>query len=179
MWQTLSIFLFLLPCLAAAEDLGAVDQPVPSPNGLFEVYRLPEGTDKDVNGKIYGYGTKLFVRLGHSQSQGILLRENTRWMAAQWSPDSNLIGVEDHWDGHASQIYVYKVTASADRKATVQQVFHTPENAYDLQWYIEGWGPSKNLLHLRRDQRTNDGIEAPASWKGHASIEHVTFKIKS
>jgi hypothetical protein len=179
MLKTLSILLFLLPCLAAAKDLDAVWQSVQSPNGLFEVYRLPDYMAEDVNGKVDGYGTKLFLRKRGDHGQGILLRENGRWMAAQWSPDSRLLGVEDHWDGHASEIYAYKVTLSTDGKTSSHLIFHTPENAYDLKWFIEGWGPGKSLLRLRREQRTNDGIEVPASWKNHQPVEHLIFKIKS
>jgi hypothetical protein len=134
--------------------------------------------DEDVNGHVEGCGTKLFIRLRDQKGSGDLLRENGRWIAAKWSPDSNFIGVEDHWDGHASEVYVYKVTASAEHRFNVRLVFHTPENAYDLQWYIERWGED-GALHLRRAQRTNDGIDVPSSWKSHAPVEHVTFKITS
>jgi hypothetical protein len=179
MLKALSILLVLLSCVAAAKDLDAVVRPVSSPNGLLEVYHMSEGTDKDVNGNPYDYGTKLLLRRHGQQNQGLLLQENGRWMGALWSPDSRLVAIEDHWDGHASEIYVYKVTLTTDNKVSSHLVFHTPENAYDLKWFIEGWGPSENLLHLRREQRTNDGFDPPASWKNHAPVEHIAFMINS
>ena len=179
MFRILLILMMLLTRPAAAEDLKAISDPLASPNGQLEVYRLPEGMDKDVNGNNYGYGTKLFLRIHGDQNHEILLRENDRWMAVEWSPDSRLLAIEDHWDGHASEIYVYKVSISFDGKLQQRLVFHTPENTYDLKWFIEGWGPNNGILRLRREQRTNDGIETPASWKNHASVEHVVIKIES
>jgi hypothetical protein len=172
------ILFFAAPSLLVGKDLDAIDHPLLSPDGFLEVYWLPEGVSNDVNGKPYDYGTKLFLRPKGSRRDGILLRENSRWMAVQWSPNSTLLGVEDHWDGHASEVYVYEITLSPDRKMMIErQVFHSPENAYDLKWFIEGWNVPKRMILLRREQRTNDGLDVPKSWKDHAAVEHAAFPL--
>jgi len=173
MLKTLSIFLFFLPCLAAAEDLDPVWESVASPNGLFEIYRLPDNMAENVNGKVVGYGTKLFLRKRGDSGQGILLRENGRWMGALWSPDSGLFAIEDYWDSHSSRIFVFKVALSTKGRVSSRLVFRSPENAYGLRWLIEGWEPGNDLLHLRMVQ------EVPASWKNHKPVEYLTFKIQS
>jgi hypothetical protein len=178
----LRVFLLLLVFSdfhAIGDDLDAINHSCLSPNGHFEVYRLPEGTGKDANDSLYDYGTKLFLRLCGSKKIGILLRENSRWMAALWSPDSRYLGIEDHWDGHGSNVYVYEVGLSEDRRSvTTKMVFQSPEqNAYDLKWFIEGWDPSSHMIHLCREQRANDGMEVPKSWAHHRAIEHLSFVI--
>jgi hypothetical protein len=172
------LLLALMTSVASAKDLKALFQPLLSPDGVFEVYWLPEGSDKDVDGNSENYGSKILLRRRGDSHQGKLLRENTRWMAALWAPDSKLIAIEDHWDGHASEVYVYEAGIGKDQALWSREIFHTPENAYDLQWFIEDWEPN-HVLHLRREQRTNDGIDVPASWKRHAPTEHVAFEIKS
>jgi hypothetical protein len=164
--------------LTEAKDLEALDHPLFSPNGLFEVYWAPEGKAKDVNGNLYDYGTKLFLRRIGGRGQGVLLRENARWMAARWFPNSTLLGVEDHWDGHVSDVYVYEVTISADHQNVIEkQVFRSPESGYDLRWFIETWIPSKHTICLRREQRTHDGIDVPKSWANHSPVEYLSYRI--
>ena len=152
--------------------------PLQSPNHLFEVYTAPEGTDQDVNGASYDYGTKLYLRGAGTHVQGALLRENSRWMQAQWCPHTGLLGVEDHSDGHESQVYVYEVALSADRHGIVYKlVFHSPDNAYDRQWFIEGWEPSQRIIHLRLEQRNHDDLDFQKDWPKGLVIRHVSYAI--
>ena len=160
---------------AAKPDIAL---PLQSPNHLFEVYTAPEGTDQDVNGASYDYGTKLYLRAAGSRAPGALLRENSRWMQAQWCPHSGLLGVEDHWDGHASQVYVYEVALSADRHSIVYKlVFHSLDNAYDRQWFIEGWEPSQRIIHLRLEQRGHDDLDFEKNWPKGLVTRHASYVI--
>ena len=152
--------------------------PLQSPNHLFEVYSAPEGTGRDANGVPYPYGTKLYLRGAGTHVQGALLRQNTRWMQAQWCPHTGLLGVEDHWDDHASQVYVYEVGLSQDRHNIVYKlVFHSPDNAYDRQWFIEGWDAAQRIIHLRLEQANHDDLDSQKSLPKGLVTRHLSYLI--
>jgi hypothetical protein len=162
---------------AFGDDLDSIDGPLLSPDGTLEVYKLPEGTSKDVNGNDLPYGTKLFVRRRGSSRPGILLLENARWMAAQWAPRSNLLGVENHWDGHASQVYVYELSVKGGSQPVEPKlVFRSPDNGYDVKWFIEGWDVSHRIIRLRKDAyvhpKDGSGQEDFSENRGSTSLHH-------
>ena len=100
-----------------------------SPNGEFEAYTIAANED--------GTGMKLFLRRANSPDAGVLLRQNTRWIDAKWSPDSRFLAVVDHLDGHISDVYVFGVGA-ADAAPTL--LYHTPDlHTFDVRWDVSGW----------------------------------------
>jgi hypothetical protein len=135
-----------------AKDLYPIKGSLPSPDGTLVAYATPQGTATDVNGKKYAYGTKLYVRMAGTAKDGTLLLNNDRWMAAQWGPHSRLLGVEDHTDGHISEVYVYEVAAGGTgSKPACTLVFQAPGNGYDVQWFIEGWDMPHRTIRLRKE----------------------------
>jgi hypothetical protein len=170
-------FVLTAAFFASGKDLDSLDAPLLSPNGILEVYRVPEGVDKDANGKEESYGTKLFIRKSGSKRSGILLRENARWMAAQWAPHSNLLGIEDHRDGHVSEVYIYEVNLESNSQLPeCTLVFHAPNNGYDVQWFIEGWDTVRHIVHLRREEirhlKSASGEEDFSSNQGRVLSHH-------
>ena len=74
-------------------------------------------------------------------------------MAAQWAPHSHLLGVEDHVDGHISTVCVFEISGVQDSPLPdCRLVFESPDSAYDVQWFIQGWDASRRIIHLRRDE---------------------------
>jgi hypothetical protein len=138
---------------AFGDDLEPLRGPLLSPDGTLEVYELPEGMNKDVNGHDVPYGTKLFIRRHGLNSPGILLLENARWMAAQWAPHSHLLGVENHTDSHASQVDVYEPRVQdGSQSLECKLVFRSPDNGYDIMWFIESWDVTHRIIHLGKDE---------------------------
>jgi hypothetical protein len=112
-----------------------------SPNGEFEAYTIAANEDAT--------GMKLFLRRVNSPDAGVLLRQNTRWIDAKWSPDSRLLAVVDHLDGHISDVYVFGVTA-ADAGPTL--FYHTPDlHTYDVKWEVAGWDASRRQIVLDKE----------------------------
>ena len=139
-----------LPLLG--KDLDPIERALASPDETLVAYTTPQGIATDVNGKEYGYGTKLYVRLTGNAKDGVLLLNNDRWMAAQWGPHSHLLGIEDHSDGHISEVYVYEIEAHGIGSSPVcKLVFRAPENGYDVKWFIEGWGMPHRTIRLRKE----------------------------
>ena len=84
-------------------------------------------------------GTRLFIRRKGSKVQGKLLRENGRWMKVLWSPGSRFFAVEDHWDGHVCDVYVYAVTLRGNN-LSLQRVAHSPAlRTYNAYWEVKRW----------------------------------------
>jgi hypothetical protein len=112
-----------------------------SPNGEFDVYAVAASQD--------GTGMKLFLRRANSPDAGVLLMQNTRWIDAKWSPDSRLLAVVDHLDGHISDVYVFGVTG-ADAGPTL--FYHTPDlHTYDVKWEVAGWDASRRQIVLDKE----------------------------
>jgi hypothetical protein len=138
---------------ALGKDLDEFRGPLRSPDKTLEAYSLPEGTSKDVHGVAFPYGIKLFVRQTGSGKPSVLVEENARWMAAQWAPHSNLLAVENHTDGHACRVDVYEfVLKGSPPSLECAAVFHSPDDDYDVKWYIEGWDPTRRVIRLRKDE---------------------------
>jgi hypothetical protein len=170
------LFVLLVTFVCHAADIFPESTPQHSSDGLFEVYQMPGGVGKDVRGKPYFAGTRLFLRGAGSRAQGALLRENDRWMDQQWCPGEHLLGIEDHWDGHQSDVYIYEMELSPDRTIHYRLVFKSPWNDYDRSWSIEGWEPKSRAIRLKLDQGGNDGILGHEKWP--LSLErHYTFRV--
>lgn len=123
-----------------AEAIPAQSQFV-SPNGNFEAYTIPANDD--------GTGMKLFLRRAKSREPGALLRQNNRWIDANWSPDSRFLAVIDHLDGHISDVYVFAV-ASIDAAPTL--LYHTPDlHKYDVKWEVRGWNLTRREVLLDKE----------------------------
>jgi hypothetical protein len=135
-----------------ASTPGWTSKPVPSPDGLFEAHSTPENLTPDIHGDFYG--EKLYVRKCGSNENGVLLRENSRYMEIQWAPRSHLLGVEDHWDGHSCGVYVYAISTEI-KSGHIQYklVFQSPNNDYDRIWTIVGWDMRRRTIHLKCDRR--------------------------
>ena len=94
----------------------------------------------------FGRRMKLLLRPANSPDAGVLLRQNNRWIDAKWSPDSRLLAVIDHLDGHMSDVYVFGVTA-ADTAPVL--LYHTPDlHSYDVKWEVTGWDTARRELML-------------------------------
>jgi hypothetical protein len=152
----------------SAKDLDAIKGSLPSPDGTVIAFKSPQGYATDVHGQKYAYGTKLYVRNAGGSKDGELLLTNDRWMAAQWGPHSHLLGIEDHSDGHVSEVYVYEVTASRTASPPVcKLVFHSPENRYDVKWLIEGWDIPRRTIRLRKEW-----LRHPVDSSGQTDFSH-------
>ena len=139
-----------------------------SPDHRFDAYTIPHNPD--------GTGMRLFVRAAGSSESGVLLRENDRWIRANWSPDSRFLAVIDGSDGHVTDVFVYRVQASRGtvtkasyasfpslgELATFAQAprvvadlwYHTPNPwTYDVQWNVVGWDASRSAILLTKRGR--------------------------
>ena len=139
----------LVIMFAAAAHAGSCEHLV-SPNGKFEAYttaNLPDGT-----------GMRLFLRRARSRDAGILLWQNSRWIDAKWSPDSRLLALTDHPDGHVSDVYVFGVTAAdAAAPPAVTLYYHTPDPfTYDVKWGLVRWHLENREIVLRQEVRDQD-----------------------
>ncbi|MEI6073459.1 MAG: hypothetical protein WCS31_16860, partial [Verrucomicrobiae bacterium] len=72
-----------------------------SPDDRFEAYTTPHNLD--------GTGMRLFLRVAGSKANGVLLRENDRWIRTNLSPDSRFLAVIDGSDGHVTDVFIYRV----------------------------------------------------------------------
>ncbi|MCE0497034.1 MAG: hypothetical protein LV481_03700 [Methylacidiphilales bacterium] len=162
---------------ATVDDSFPIGDPIPSSDLLFEVYSSPEGQAKDVHGQPYYYGEQIFVRLHGTKEKGVLLRQNSRWFDIKWAPHSHLLGLEDHWDGHSSRVYVYDIcNGPGHPHFQARLVFISPNNDYDRQWFMEGWEPAQRKIRLRLEQRGNDAILGHEAWPSFL-VAHRTFVI--
>jgi hypothetical protein len=123
--------------LLVAEALAGEHQFI-SPDAKFEAYTIAANDD--------GTGAKLFLRRANSRNAGVLLRQNNRWIDANWSPDSQFLAVIDHLDGHISDVYVFGVGAG-DAAPTL--LYHTPDlHRYDVKWEVTGWDVARREVTL-------------------------------
>ena len=60
--------------------------------------------------------------------------------------------VEDHGDGHSSQVYVFSFKANPQAAIAVTTKFKSPDNGYDIKWYFVRWDEKGSNLVLRKDQ---------------------------
>jgi len=118
-----------------------------SPNRRFEANTTAKEHD--------GTGMKLFVRRARSSDEGKLLLHNDRWIDAKWSPDSRLLAVVDHLDGHVADVYVFAITAAdAAESPVVTLLYHTPDlRTYDVQWDVLGWRTRQRQIILKKEVR--------------------------
>ena len=84
------------PNIVFAEELEQLGPSIRSSDQLFEVYKTADFVTEDVNGARLECGTKLFLRAVGMKTQGALVCENGRWMAWQWCPNADLLGIENH-----------------------------------------------------------------------------------
>jgi hypothetical protein len=163
-------------CSRAAE-LSPKSMPMRSPDGLFEAYQRPNAIQADVNSQLHPFGTRLYLRAVGMKSEGAILRINDRWMDQQWCPGKDLLGVENHWDGHASAVDVFEVGFSPDHRSVIYKlVFRSPGNVYDRQWTIDGWGQPKRAIYLQLEQR-HEGILGQEHWPPGVIVRHFSFHI--
>jgi len=130
-----------------------------SPNGEFEAYTIAANAD--------GSGMKLLLRPTNSTNAGVLLRQNNRWIDAKWSPDSRLLAVIDHLDGHMSDVYVFGVT---DADAVPTLLYHTPDlHTYDVKWEFAGWDESRRQVVLDKQVKQ----ETPGKITHEKIVAHI------
>jgi len=143
---------FAATTLVWAGTPGWTSKPIPSSDGHFEAHSTSEDLTPDAHGEYYG--EKLYVRVRGSKENGVLLRENSRYMEIQWGPQSHLLGIEDHWDGHSCGVYVYAISTEV-RSGHIQYklVFESPHNEYDRIWIIEGWDMPHHTIRLKCEGR--------------------------
>jgi len=160
----ISCGVWLIAPLWAADQLPEGDA-VRLPNKLVEFYSTPQGSGLDVHGKIFYAGERLYLRPAGSKCQGVLLRDNDRWLDVHWSPEGNFLGVENNWDTHECDVYIYEISLSPDRKTVnCKLVFFSPWNDVDRQWSIQGWHAKQRVVRLKLEQRGNDGIGGHEKW---------------
>jgi hypothetical protein len=136
-----------------------------SPDHRFEAYttaHYPNGT-----------GMRLFLRAAGSSEAGVLLRENSRWIRATWSPDSRFLALIDGSDGHVTDVFVYRVLSSIaiETKASYTSFqslgeiavyahaprvvadlwYHTPNPwTPDVRWDVAGWDTARSTILLTK-----------------------------
>ncbi len=164
--------------LRASTDSVPESKPQRSSDGLFEVYQTPNSTQPDVNGHPFPFGTRLHLRAAGTQSADAIIRTNDRWMDQQWCPGTDLLAVQDCWDTHESDVYVYEVYLAADRRTVrYRLVFRSPWNTVDHLWSFEGWDPKRRTIRLRIEQWGNDDITGHEHWPKRTVIGHYAFQI--
>ena len=124
-------------------------KPIVSSDSVFETHSTSEGTVSDINGNPVNFGEILYVRAHGTGEMGLPLHHTNRYLKVEWGPHSHLLAVEDHNDGHASEIYVYEISLE---KGNIQAklVYHSPDNDYDVHWTIEGWDIVHRTILLQR-----------------------------
>jgi hypothetical protein len=134
--------LLAIPFLLIAETLGGEHRFV-SPNGEFEAYTTAANDD--------GTGMKLYLRRANARDRGVLLRQNNRWIDANWSPDSQFLAVIDHLDGRVSDVYVFAIPAAGAAPTTL---YHTPDlRRYDVKWEVTGWDVARREIILTKEEK--------------------------
>lgn len=157
--------LLAIPFLFVGEALASEYRFV-SPNGQFEAYTTPANQD--------GSGMKLYLRRANSRDPGVLLRQNNRWIDANWSPNSQFLAVIDHLDGHISDVYVFAV-AAAD--ATPTLLYHTPDlRRYDVKWEVADWDVARGEIILRKEEKhESSGRITDEKVAAHIGTEPLNF----
>jgi hypothetical protein len=117
---------------------------------------------------------KLYLRRANSRDPGVLLRQNNRWIDANWSPNSQFLAVIDHLDGHISDVYVFAV-AAAD--ATPTLLYHTPDlRRYDVKWEVADWDVARGEIILRKEEKhESSGRITDEKVAAHIGTEPLNF----
>jgi hypothetical protein len=162
----LAVFLATTPLTGQIPDKWSTTKPQRSSDGLFEVYQISRTTEKDVTGAPYGFGTNLYLRATGSRSPGIVIRSNDRWMDQQWCPGTGLLAVQDCWDTHECDVYVYEVRLSPDRQSILYRlVFRSPWNTVDHLWAIDGWDAKHRVIRLSIEQWADHSLLGHEHWQ--------------
>ena len=180
----------MLVCAAAfLSNVGA--RPVfLSPDRRLELYCQERNAD--------GTGARLFLRPLGSREPGVFMIENDRWIDVRWAPDSRLMAIINHPDGHVSDVYVYRITrrgknTDADVRvhhqkicqltgdvadfvvlsnSTVELIWHTPDPwCYDVMWDVLRWDSKRKQLLLSKWRKDTD--------KGNVVVTRVRVDLPS
>jgi hypothetical protein len=99
-------------------------------------------------------------------SKSELLLETQRWANPRWSQSDNWFCIEDHIDGHITQLHIYNITAGANGQLIITRAWSSPNpTQYDSHWGLIRWDFEHAVVKVKHYYQQYDGLRPTHQWK--------------
>ena len=95
-----------------------------------------------------------------------ILLETPRWATPQWSRRENWFCVEDHIDGHNTNVHIYNIKKTLNGEVAVAIKWSNPEPTLaDSHWTLAAWDIEHGQAKLKHYFQEYDGLNPTHHWK--------------
>ncbi len=157
---------FLLAFILFTPSLFATDT-WPSPKTGYTAFAL-RGKDDT--------GMRLILRKDATKTEKQIF-ESPRWFDVSWSPDGRFFCIEDHADGHTTNLHVFGLLLrSSPDTLGCDLIYATPwPQNYDMHWKLLKWDMEKGVVKIQCHFDANGTAAFKRNWVTKTYIVPIDY----